>query len=117
MKCSIEVNGLRMRARHGVLPEERTLGNDFELSLKLDYPFEKALENDDLGSTLNYAETVEIAREVMAEPSALLEHVAGRLKDALTGRWPLISGGCIRVAKLSPPIDACLANVAVVIEW
>ena len=117
MKCCIEVNGLRLRAHHGVLPEERTLGNDFELTIRLYYPFDDALENDNLESTLNYAEAVDIARDVMSIPSALLEHVAGRLKKSFTDRWPLISGGFIRVAKITPPIDACLSDVAVTIEW
>ena len=117
MKYSIEVNALRTRACHGVLPEERVLGNEFELSMRLNYPFDKALSDDDITSTLNYAEAVEIALAVMAEPSNLLEHVVGRLRKALTDRWPLISGGYIHLAKLNPPINAYLGNVAVAIEW
>lgn len=117
MTCSVEVNDLRVRARHGVLAEERVVGNDFSLTIHLEYPFHDALLNDLLESTLNYAEVVEVALEVMATPSSLLEHVAGRVQRALLSRWPLISGGYIRVAKLSPPIDAYLADVAVAIRW
>lgn len=53
----------------------------------------------------------------MSEPSALLEHVAMRIKTALTGRFPLIQGGFIRVAKITPPIAAELDSVAIKIEW
>lgn len=117
MKCSVEINSLRMRAYHGVLPEERVVGNDFSLSIRIDYPFHEALLSDSLGSTINYAAVVDIAEQVMKEPSNLLEHVVGRLRDALLSSWPEISGGYIKLAKLSPPIHATLDSVAVSIEW
>ena len=117
MTCTVEVNDLRVRARHGVLPEERVLGNDFSLTIKLDYPFQEAFIDDSVASTLNYAEVVEIALGIMSTPSSLLEHVVGRLHRSLLDRWPLISGGYIRLAKLTPPIDACLGDVAVAIRW
>ena len=53
----------------------------------------------------------------LSTPSSLLEHVVGRLHRSLLDRWPLISGGYIRLAKLTPPIDACLGDVAVAIRW
>ena len=117
MKGTIEINGLRLFARHGVLAQERAVGNMFELTVHLCYPMQKALEDDDLDGTLNYAEAVEVAREVMAEPSALLEHVVWRLKNALLDRFPLIEGGMIRLTKITPPIHAELDGVAVRIEW
>lgn len=56
MKGTVEINGLRIFARHGVLPQERQVGNLFEVSAHLVYPMDRALEHDDLGGTLNYAE-------------------------------------------------------------
>ncbi len=41
MKGTIEVNGLRLFARHGVYEEERVNGNTFELSVHLVYPIRK----------------------------------------------------------------------------
>ncbi len=117
MKGTVEINGLRIFARHGVLPQERQVGNLFEVSAHLIYPMDRALEHDDLGGTLNYAEATGVIAEVMSEPSALLEHVAMRIKTALTGRFPLIQGGFIRVAKITPPIAAELDSVAIKIEW
>lgn len=117
MKGTVEINGLRLFARHGVYDHECVEGNTFELTIHLVYPMERAMKHDDLDGTLNYAEAVEVAREVMATPSALLEHVAWRLKEALTSRWPLIEAGSIRLVKLNPPIAADLDGVAVRIEW
>ena len=117
MKGTVEINGLRLFARHGVYEEERVNGNTFELTIHLEYPMEKGLTDDDLAGTLNYAEVADVARRVMDEPSQLLEHVAWRLHNALTERFPLIKGGMIRLTKLNPPIPADMDGAAVRIEW
>lgn len=117
MRGIVEINGLRVFARHGVASQERLVGNLFEVTAHLVYPMDDAMAHDRLDGTLNYAEAVEVIEDVMSTPSALLENVAMRIKTALTGRFPLIEGGYIRVAKITPPIAAELDSVAVKIEW
>lgn len=117
MKGTVEINGLRVFARHGVLDRERLVGNLFEITAHLSYPMDEAMMYDRLDGTLNYAEAVEVITQVMSEPSALLEHVAMRIKKALYDRFPQIAGGYIRVAKITPPIAGELESVAVKIEW
>lgn len=115
---TIEINELHLRATHGVLPQERIVGNDFVITVHLLYPAGDAIANDRLQSTLNYAEAVDIIRGVMATPSDLLEHVCGRIRAALLSRFPLIEGGMIRVAKPAPPIpSAKLSSVAATLRW
>lgn len=116
-ELTVEVNGLRLYAHHGVGEQERKVGNCFEVTAHLRYPADGAIADDRLEDTLNYAEVVAVVREVMAVPSQLLEHVAGRLRTALTSRFPLIAGGMIRVAKLVPPFTAELDSVAVTLRW
>ncbi|MBQ8773344.1 MAG: dihydroneopterin aldolase [Muribaculaceae bacterium] len=117
MKSTIEINRLRVYAHHGVMPQETTVGNVYEVSVGLSYPIEKAMLNDDIQSTLNYAHAVAIITKVMEEPSKLLEHVAHRIHKALTEKWPLISGGYIKITKISPPIPAQIESVSIKIEW
>lgn len=117
MEATIEINGLKLFARHGVFKEELESGNYFELNVHLRYPIEKAMESDDVDDTLNYAEAVEIIRQQMAVPSKLLEHVVGRIRKALLQRYPAISGGYISLTKLTPPIPANIRGVAVRIDW
>ncbi len=115
---TIEINRLRVYAHHGVMPQERTIGNDFEVSVKLLYPASDAIANDNLDGTLNYAEVCAEIKSVMAEPSALLENVCGRLRNALSLRFPLITQGTIKVAKLMPPIPGIqMESVAVELTW
>lgn len=117
MTGTIEINGLKLFARHGVYEFERTNGNTFDVTVHLHYPIEDAMNSDDLSKTLNYADAVEVIRKVMETPSDLLEHVVQRLYLALTETYPLVTGGKIRVAKLNPPIPAEMQDVAVKIEW
>lgn len=117
MEATIEINGLKLFARHGVFEEERESGNFFELTVHLHYPIEKAMESDDVADTLNYAEAVEIIRREMAVASKLLEHAVGRIRKALMERYPAITGGFISLTKLNPPIPADIRGVAVRIDW
>lgn len=117
MEARIEINGLRLFARHGVFDEERVSGNFFELTVHLRYPIGQAMESDSIADTLNYAEAVEIIRKEMETPSRLLEHVVGRIQRALLARYPAITGGSITLTKLNPPIPADIQGVAVRIDW
>ena len=98
MKTSIELNEMRFFAYHGVGSQERRVGNDYVVSLRVDCPIEG------------------VAAE-MATPSLLLEHVAGRICRSLTRTFPAVSGGRLRIAKLTPPIPGEIGEAAVVVEW
>lgn len=117
MTATIEINRLILHGFHGVMAQERRVGNRFELSLSLRYPIEEALTSDSLEGTLNYAEVIEVAREILAEPSLLLEHAAGRLQEALTTRFPAIEGGRLTLSKLTPPCGVEVASVGITLEW
>ncbi|MCH5325884.1 MAG: dihydroneopterin aldolase [Duncaniella sp.] len=114
---TIEINGLKVYARHGVNPQERTVGNTFEVTVHLRYPIVEAMKRDHVTATLNYAQVIDLIKDVMNTPSALLENVAHRLHSNLMLHFPDIQGGIIRVAKLTPPVTAELDDVAIRIEW
>ena len=117
MKTFIKIERMKFHARHGVSEQERMVGNDFEVSVELCYPFEASMETDHLADTLNYAEAYDIVAAEMAVPSQLLENVAGRIIKSLTSRFPLIKGGKVTVAKITPPITGEMASVAVTVEF
>lgn len=117
MHITICVDRMRCYGRHGVMEQERKVGNLFEVSLRLRYPADEAVAHDTLGDTLNYAEACEVVAEVMNTPSRLLENVCGRIREVLLQRWPAIEGGTIEVRKVSPPVGFPTEGVSVVIEW
>lgn len=116
---TVTVDRLRLTAFHGVLPQERAVGNEFEVTVALRCPL--ALEGavtDELAGTINYAEMIDIIKRVMSQPSHLLEHVAWRLRQALLDTYPAIAGGSVKVTKLLPPVDgAQMAGASVSLDW
>lgn len=114
---SIEIEGLMIFARHGVLPQERTVGNMFEVSLSLTFPCTYAMRTDRVDLTINYADVIEIIRQEMNFPSKLLENVAYRIYQTLTMRYPQITGGRVAIYKTQPPISAELKKVGFAFSW
>lgn len=103
----LKLNSLHFKARHGVLPQERVVGGDFVVDLSLeiaDTEVHDALCHDSLEATINYAEIYQKVKEEMDIPSALLEHVAGRIARSLISSFPKIAMAKVRVTKLCPPI-------------
>lgn len=117
LKTFVEIDNLKIFARHGVLPEEAVTGNTFEVSVRLEYDFAEAAENDDLEKTLNYAELTEIVVEIMDRPRRLIETVAMDIKTAIHGRWPEVRSGRIKITKLYPPIPEPTPTASVIVEW
>ena len=117
MSESIVIEGLRIHARHGVLPQERRVGNVFEIDLRLDFDATAAMTTDRVESTVNYAEVVEVVEREMAVPSDLLEHVAGRIRTAICHHFPQITSGRLALYKIHPPMKAQLGRIGFIINW
>lgn len=76
-----------------------------------------AVDTDELADTVSYADIIAIIKAEMAERSLLIEHVAGRIKRAVTSAFPAITGGSVTVWKLCPPITAELSRVGFTLNW
>lgn len=117
-RTTITIERLRCYAYHGVMEQERRIGNDYEVSISLHYPAMRAVIADDLSGTVDYSRVCDIIRHTMSIPSHLLEHVCGRLIDALTREYPLLEGGKVTVSKLTPPLPgASIASATATVEW
>lgn len=102
----IYLRNLRFHAFHGVLPQERETGNDYEVSIRIGYPIAGAMESDNVSDTLNYASVYNIIRCNMAEPAALIEKVAGNIAKELMAEFPEITSIDMEVVKRNPPMGA-----------
>ena len=100
------LRNVRFHAFHGVMPQERQVGGDFLLSLRVGYPLDKAMESDHVADTLNYATLFDLAKREMDITSQLLEHVAGRIVKAIHEQFPLVSSIHLRITKKNPPMGA-----------
>ena len=102
----IELKGLRFTAKHGVLPQERVVGGEYVVSVRVDCNLEKAVGTDDVKDTLNYAELYQIINKEMQTPSCLLEHVAGRIGERILSAFPQALSVGIEITKRNLPMGA-----------
>ena len=102
----IELKGLRFTAKHGVMPQERVVGGEYVVSVRVGCNLEKAVVSDDVKDTLNYAELYQIINKEMQTPSCLLEHVAGRIGERILSAFPQALSVEIEMTKQNPPMGA-----------
>ena len=88
------------------MPQERKVGADFLVNLRVGYPLEQAMQSDEVGDTLNYAALYEVVKAEMMQPSNLLEHVAGRIADAIVKHFPQVTSIDLALTKQNPPMGA-----------
>ncbi|MBQ6653608.1 MAG: dihydroneopterin aldolase [Prevotella sp.] len=114
-RTCIVIERLRFHAFHGVLPQERLTGNDYEVSLRIDVDVSAAVLSDRVEDTLDYAAVYRIVSEEMRKPSNLVEHVAGRVGQRLFETFPEIERIDMEILKLNPPmgVDCKGAGVSV----
>ena len=99
----VTLRGLRFHAYHGVLEQEKVVGNDYEVSVKMSYDMRRAIATDHVADALNYAEVYEVVKRVMAQPCQLIERVAWRICVALLNEFPAAE---VTLVKRNPPMGA-----------
>lgn len=108
---------MRFHAFHVVLPQERVVGGDYEVDLRVGYPLAKALTSDQVEDTLNYASLYSLVEREMKQPSSLLEHVSGRIAEAVSKAFPKVLSIDLTLTKLNPPMGADCDGASVEIHF
>lgn len=117
VKTSILLKDLQFYAYHGVLPQEKTVGGEYKVDLTLDISVPlKALQEDDLNGTINYAEVYHLIKLEMQQPVDLLERLSYKIADRLLLHFQEILKVKIEVCKVNPPIGAACSGASVVLE-
>jgi len=109
----INVNGIKLYAYHGCLEEEAVIGANYIVDVRIETDFLQAQRTDDLSQTVDYVVIYNIVKSEMAIRSRLIEHVAGRIADALIRRLPEIEKANVTVTKLNPPMNGDVQEVSV----
>jgi len=111
----ITVEGIRVFAYHGHLPEEAKLGGHFIVNIWVTADTTKVEKSDDLNDTVDYVKIIEIVKQQMAIRSDMIEHPARKIVDAIL---PLqkVQKVKVEVQKITPPIDATFDKISVTIK-
>ncbi|WP_345255799.1 dihydroneopterin aldolase [Flaviaesturariibacter amylovorans] len=108
---TIELDGLRFFAPHGVYAGEALTGNEFEVSLRL--RIDEPEGPVGLADTINYVAVHERLRGVFAGREELLEVLCQKIAVALQQDFPQLLDVHIRIRKLTPAIAHFTGSVGV----
>lgn len=109
----IRIEQMEFYSYHGHYEEERIVGNRFIVDLTMETDCKKAAITDELKDALDYQRAYEVVEEEMKEKSYLLEHIAGRILDALFAHFPELDKAHVKVSKLNPPMGGKIRAVSV----
>ena len=107
---TIELEGMEFHSCHGVLEREKIAGNHFVVDFIGMIDIKAACESDNLDDAVDYSKIYDTIAAEMAQPSNLLEHVAGRIVDAIAGKFPEFDSFSVRVSKKRPPVNG-------IVQW
>lgn len=108
----IHLKDLRFYAFHGVLDLERRVGAYFLLAIHVKVNLSAAVQTDQLSDTISYADIYHAAKDEMAIPSLLLEHVAGRICERIYRDYPSAEAVDITLEKENAPIGTGAQGMA-----
>ncbi len=97
--------GMAFYGYHGVLPQERDLGQVFKVDVELYLDLRPAGESDDPELTVSYADVYEVVRRVVTgRPHNLIEAVAETIAARLLDGFPMREV-LVRVKKPAAPVS------------
>lgn len=112
---TIHLSNLHFYAHHGLYEEEKLLGAEYEVNVKLSYapaivPVKK------LPDTIDYSAVYQLIKTFMQQPYALLETIATTLAAQILDKFLQAQTVWIEIKKVHPPILSFQGSVAVSYE-
>jgi dihydroneopterin aldolase len=112
----IQIEGMEFYSFHGHYKEEQIVGNRFLVDLTIETDMSKPMESDNLKDALNYQQAYELVKMQMEQKSHLLEHIAGRILDAIFSEMEGVNKATVKVSKMNPPMGGKINSVSVVMS-
>mgnify|MGYP000846200506 CR=1 FL=1 len=101
---------------HGVYAAEKELGQRIEVDVEMELALHAAGANDDLETTINYAEVYSLIKGLVEEKDFnLIEALAHAIAEAILSTYSL-EGVTVRVRKPNPPVGGVMDYFAVEIN-
>lgn len=112
----IRIEQMEFYSFHGCFEEERIVGNRFIVDLLMETEMSQACKTDRISDALNYQVAYDLVKAEMKTKSYLLEHIAGRILDALFNNFPELEKASVKVSKMNPPMGGKIGSVSVEIS-
>lgn len=116
MTDRIDLTGIEVYAKHGVLDQEQEKAQVFRVDVSAYTDLSVPGETDDLADALDYSTlALEIREVVGSESHRLIETVAGRVADIVLAHSQVVRA-VVTIHKPNAPIDLAFDDVSVTIE-
>lgn len=116
MNDRLEIKGIEVYAKHGVLEHEQEKAQVFKVDVTVYTDLARPGESDDLSDALDYSVLALEVREVVgSESHRLIETVAARVSDVVMGH-PQVERSVVTIHKPGAPIDVVFEDVSVTVE-
>lgn len=109
----IQIENMEFYSFHGHFKEEQIVGNKFLVDLTIETDMQIPSESDNLKDAVDYQRIYQITKLQMEKKSHLLEHIAGRIIDAIYAELTGIQKISVRVSKMNPPMGGKIGSVSV----
>jgi 7,8-dihydroneopterin aldolase/epimerase/oxygenase len=110
----IQIENMEFYSFHGHFKEERIVGNKFLVDLIIETDMTLPAKSDNLKDAVNYQRAYDIVKSQMEIKSHLLEHIAGRIVEAIYYEMEGIKKITVKVSKMNPPMGGKIGSVSVV---
>ncbi len=111
---TIHLQQLEFFAFHGLYEEERIVGNQFVLSIDVDFETDQAITS--ISETIDYSAIYEIAKKRMRIPTDLIEVVAEDIVNAIYQNFQQVKQIKVFIQKSNPPVIGFKGNVGVSLQ-
>lgn len=115
MLITLHLHQLNFFAYHGVHPEEKLLGNEFELNISVSF-FSTHSTINHIDETIDYSAIYTIVKAEMLQPRELLETFLSQLAEKIKETYPQITRLVMSLYKLQMPINNFKGRIGVEIE-
>ena len=111
----ISIEGIKVYAYHGHLPEEAVLGGHFIVNVWVKVDIENVKKTDRLEDTVDYVSIIEVVKEQMKIRSEMIEVSANRILNKILSLNKVIYAK-VEVEKSQPPIDATFDKISITVQ-
>ena len=111
----LTLQNMEFYAHHGHFTEENIIGGRFRVDVVIETDISKAAASDDLHDAVDYSRVYELVKSEIHQVSHLIEHVAGRIADAIHAEFKDIGQITVTVFKLNPPVGGAMDHFSVTI--
>lgn len=116
MSDRIELSGIEVYARHGVLDEEQHRAQVFVVDLTVFADLAPAGQSDELGETIDYRQLADQVKETVGgESHKLIERVAQRVAETVLSN-PGAERAVVTIHKPGADLGAVVEDVSVTID-